>query len=444
MEKSKVTKFNLNLYLILIIVVACFPKINIINVPGSSTGIRIDDILIAITLFIMILSTGKEIFNDKNIKKITTIFLVYSVSCVISIIFGTLNGYISPLLGALHLTRKIEYFIFIFFGYRYFKYEQQNPKILKIVNCVVVFHLLVCILQYFGLVGSFNAGEALDYLTQGRVSSTFNGAYELSAFLLLLLPIYLYNIFSKSRQTSGLYQNLFFIGIIFLCIFISESRISFLAFIAIVILMFYHFKVKNNKKNFAIIVITIFVAILGLSALKSGNSNISKRLNEISISGFIESTSCAWEYKDFDLYLSQNKWYGNYACMTIGTDSSWNLRVNHWMQLIDGALRNPLFGLGLSIAGSASDGEYVRILTESGLLGLLLWGYLLYKLVCIFNKHQDNKLCVISKYALFGMLIGAIFIDVFSASKVIMIFWFLVGMSYSSIFEDENEERSNS
>ena len=441
--ENKITKGNFNLYLILIIVVSCFPKINIINVPGSSTGIRIDDVLIAITLFIMTLSTSKKLFRDENLKKITIVFLMYIISCIISITLGTVSGYISPLLGILHLVRKIEYFIFIFFGYRYFKYEQQSQKILKIVDYIVIFHMIMCILQYFGLIGSFNAGEALDYLTKGRVSSTFNGSYELSAFLLVLLPIYLYNIFSNSKQTYGLYKNLFFAGIIFLCIFISESRISLLAFVAITILMFYHFKVKNNKKNFAIIVITIFIAILGMFILKFGNSNISQRLNEISLSGFVDSTSCAWKYKDFDLYLSQNRWYGNYACMTIGTDPSWNLRVNHWMQLIDGALRSPLFGLGLSIAGSASDGEYVRILTESGILGLLLWIYLLYKLIHSFNKHQDNKLCIISKYALFGMIIGAIFIDVFSASKVIMIFWFLVGMSYSSMFEEKNEKYSN-
>ena len=81
--ENKITKGNFNLYLILIIVVSCFPKINIINVPGSSTGIRIDDVLIAITLFIMTLSTSKKLFRDENLKKITIVFLMYIISCII-------------------------------------------------------------------------------------------------------------------------------------------------------------------------------------------------------------------------------------------------------------------------------------------------------------------------------------------------------------------------
>lgn len=434
----KIKKSSINLYLILIIVVAFFPKINIINIPGSSTGIRIDDILIAITSFLMILKLHGKQFNDMNIKKTLFIFSIYIAICIISIIIGTANKYISPMLGLLHLVRKIEYFIFIFFGYKYFKFEKNNPRLMKVLSFSIIFHFSICILQYFGLVGSFSSGEAMSSLTQGRVSSTFNGAYELSAFLLLLLPIYLYNIFNKKGK-----MNILYIIIIFLCIFISESRISLLAFFVILFLMFYHYKMRNSKKGLAMVVIAVLLMLLGFFALRLGNTKISERLNEISISGFVESTACAWEYKDFDIYLSKKLWYGNYKCMLVGTDPSWNLRVNHWMQLIDGTLRSPLFGTGVSIAGSASDGEYIRVLAESGIIGLILWLYLYYIVMHILNKYKDDKNCIVSKYALIGMLIGAIFIDIFSASKVIMMFWFFVGMSYSSIYEVKNEKCSN-
>ena len=48
--------------------------------------------------------------------------------------------------------------------------------------------------------GSFNSGIAKEGLTQGRVSSTFNGAYEFSAFLLLILPIYLELFFETEKK----------------------------------------------------------------------------------------------------------------------------------------------------------------------------------------------------------------------------------------------------
>ncbi len=435
-KKNNIITFLISLF---IIVVAFFPKLNLFDIPGSSTGIRIEDLLIALIIIMLFPKKIKEINKDVNIKEILKCFLIYIGVCLISTIWGVINNYIGVLGGALYFLRKIEYFVAIYFGYYYYKNNRKDySKINIFLDFIIIFHFIFVLLQYFGLVGSFHAGDIMSTLTQNRVSSTFNGAYELSGFLLLLVPFYVYSIFKLNKYKIS---NIVFLLLIFFIIFISQSRISLLTFIILVLLMFY--KLSNNKRKKMFVFGLPIILVLGLIAINFGNSKISDRLKSVSFSNSINATVCAWQYKSFDVYKKYGYWYTNMNCMNIGNDYSWNLRVNHWMQLIDGLLRSPLFGTGLSVTGSAADGEFVRILSESGFIGLICFVLLIKKILDLLNKHRNNKYLYISKYILISMLIGSIFIDIFSASKISMIFWLFIGYSFASL-GDKNEKSDNS
>ena len=93
-----------------------------------------------------------------------------------------------------------------------------------------------------------------------------------------------------------------------------------------------------------------------------------------------------------------------------------------------------------SISGGSADGNYIRILAESGILGIYTWIYMNY--IIIKNakgKIAKNKSMVIVNYALISMLLGSIFIDVFESSKVMMTMWFLIGISFAT----EDKENNN-
>ncbi len=433
----KIKMKNVNIFILLILIVAILPKANIISIPGISIGIRIDDLIVAILTVYLFIKDRKMFMKDTHLRKLSLVFGVYFFSCIISTIVGILLHYVSPMLSILYLFRKVEYFVFLYFGYKYF--QQKDNKLFSILSGVIVFHLIICILQYFGILGAFQNGKMIDGLIQNRVCSTFNGAYELSAFLLLLLPIYLYDIFYEKKT---ILKSSFLTGAILFMIVLSESRISLITFFIIAFFMFFHFCIKKNKKYIFIMGITFLVCIIIFGVLKANNAKLLNRFHSLSFSNFIETTTCAWTYKDFDLYLDKNVWVPNYNCLSIGMDASWNVRINHWMQLIDGTIRSPLFGLGPSITSKAADGEYIRVLSESGMVGLLLWLYLLYTIIKLLNT-TNNKMFVISKYALYGLMVGAIFIDVFSASKVMMLYWFLLGVAISSV-GGIYEKRNNS
>ena len=81
--------------LLLLMSIIFLPKINIINIPGFSTGIRLEDILISI-LMILFLKEFLSLKHKKTeIKKISMFFGIYMFCCALSLISGYISGYIS-------------------------------------------------------------------------------------------------------------------------------------------------------------------------------------------------------------------------------------------------------------------------------------------------------------------------------------------------------------
>ncbi|GIW63697.1 MAG: hypothetical protein KatS3mg091_499 [Patescibacteria group bacterium] len=126
------------------------------------------------------------------------------------------------------------------------------------------------------------------------------------------------------------------------------------------------------------------------------------------------------------------------------TDISFATRIQvEWPRAIGSFLTSPLIGLGASTITEATDNSYLRSLGEFGLLGTVLYFYLLLKEIGykILNqakklKSKNNKMHLIYFGFCFGilaLLINATYIDVFEASKVAFMLWMVAGAFYKSI-----------
>ena len=102
--------------------------------------------------------------------------------------------------------------------------------------------------------------------------------------------------------------------------------------------------------------------------------------------------------------------------------------------------KSPILGLGYSTISLATDNDYLRLLGETGILGLL--SFLSIFLVLVFWTKEGLKkiknpffrsLVVGILSALFGMGLNAILIDVFEASKVAFTIWPLVGILLATV-----------
>lgn len=418
---------KIRLIQLLFFILALFPKIDVIKIAES--GLRIEDVLTAL-IVILIIKDFKSIIKNQRIRKISILFMIYIFVCLVSTALGTYYGYINILSGILFVLRKVEYFVLFYFGFIYFKYKANDfNNMNKVINFIVIFHFLFCMLQILGVIGSFNSGMYFSTLHQGRITSIFNGSYEFSAFLLFLASYYIadscYNNFKTISKS-----NIFYFMLVFILIFLSNSRISLIILIFLCFLGFIKkYKVKCTKKTI-LYIFCFFVAFSSLLVFLV-NCDIFKnsRFATISINGYLDSIKCALDNKDFDFYLETGKWFSNDNCYNVGTDASFNLRFNHWAQLLDGFIRHPFLGLGPSITTEAADGNYIRILSESGLVGFILW---LILIIYIFKFLQkDKKFLYFIKLSFFSILIGALFIDLFEASRVMPIFWLLLGWGIS-------------
>ena len=430
-----------NIGIFVLLFIAIFPKFNIMPIPKTYIGIRFEDFIafgIGIFLIFRLLKNKNFDFKSKNLNNLIIIFLIYIASCVISTIWGIYNNYISIPMSVLYLMRKVEYFLFIFVGYFH---VNDKEGIYKTINFIILFHFIVCVLQLNGIIGSINRGEYTNLLIQNRVCSTFNGAYELSAFLLLLLPIYLYNIFSKKIR---IISSIIYVIMIGFMIFACQSRTSLVIFLFIIALMFMKYNRKLAKGCILVGIPATLIVVFCITRFNLESKLGLSRFEDFSVKQISDVTRIAWKYRDFDEYVKNGTWYssdlilnnGNGIKFVVDCDPSLFVRVNHWMQLVDGFTRSPFVGTGLSISQTAADGNYIRVIAESGLFGFALWSSV--QILIILHMKKNNKLNVIVRFAMYSLLLGAIFIDVFEASKVMMAFYIILGLAYRE--NKENDE----
>lgn len=427
-NESKPRKIYNWFYLLTLAFLLFFPKINFVNFSNITAGIRIEDILILISFLIylyhkFIIRKERKILLGNKIEKY---FYLYMGVCFISNIIGILNGYISLFTSFIYLIRKFEYFVLFYVGYDLFK--DKNEKFFKIFDFVVIYHFIVLLLQMNGLVGGFRYGD-ITHAFSGRYFSVFNGPYELSAILLLILPYYVYNLINK----KNIPKNILFLVLILLSICLTQSRTSILLYFVCLIIMFMFvgdFSRKTRKM--------IFITCIGLSLLFviGGFWRYIPRVDSLNLKSIYNSILYSWEHKSIDLYQENISLIPLYPY----GDLSFNIRIRFWMSLIDGFMKNPVFGMGLSIVKNSADGAYIRLLVESGIIGFSIW-----MMLCIHILKKFNGKSVIDcfiRYSWIMLLLGAIFIDLFDASRVMLLYWFFLGIATK--WKEQNEENNRS
>jgi len=384
-NKQKLTKV---FFLILICSFLIFPKINIITVPGSRTGIRLEDICIliyCIYFYYRHIIKGTKI-SFKLIRIIKSFGICFTFF-LISTLLGIIRGNTNILLSFLHLFRYLEYFIMFFAGYDYIKISKNKNDIFVIIDLILIFHGIYMILEYFNIVEDI--GYLINRPGNDRIYTTFSGPYEFSAFLSMLLPLYLYKILKEKK-----WLNIIYVFIIFLGVILSQSRISLLACLIVSSIIYLFIYKSPNKKKITITGITI-VTICGFLLI---NTSLLTRFKTIDINSTITTFKLAWENTDYNYYKETGNINYNEKVLSSTNDISYALRVSKWATLLKEAIKTPLFGLGLSVVGEAIDGNYVRLLVETGINGLASWISLLIIILKETLKFKESKLSYLVFY----------------------------------------------
>ncbi len=120
-------------------------------------------------------------------------------------------------------------------------------------------------------------------------------------------------------------------------------------------------------------------------------------------------------------------------------DRSLDLRINvNWPLAWARFRQNPLLGGGLGAVGVGVDGEFVTLLGETGILGLiaffLIFILMISKLIHAWKSNNGkNGLIELALSLLVVMLVSGLLSDNFRASKIAILFWFLIGTLINQI-----------
>lgn len=492
--RSKVVNFkNFNILRValftLIIAIPLLPKYPLINVPGTYVAIRIEDFLLLLSsifwlLWFVKLKSLKEFFQD-NLNLAILFYLLVGAVSLLSAIFVTQS--VTPHLGLLHYLRRIEYFLPFFIATAAIKQRSDIVISFFLLFVVTILVILYGIGQlYFGLPvistsnEEFSKGLLLPLTEGARVNSTFAGHYDLAAYLAIVFCLAATYLFGSSWTRQQFLKTHLPLAIFTLASYwllvSTESRISFVAVIGGLILILFLL-----KKRALIIPTVLGIVILGLFfspnlakrfslTFQYGIEFIQKKLqNEksfqvVNVAFAQVSKPPVVQPADLPRVTESSR---PAEVVTASTEKpapgepeslferiifrSGGIRFNvEWPRAMRAFLKNPILGTGYSSITLATDNDYLRILGETGVLGFLSFLLIFFEIskrIIIFFKNRYEQFFQIVVTGITGvivvMLVNALFIDVFEASKIAILFWTLMGILVATIRSSHSEVKEN-
>jgi len=452
MFKNITKKFNIlrPVLAILILFIPLYPKFPLSTVKNTYVAIRLDDIIISVSILIWaILQIKKRLPVFKN--PLFKLFLIYFAGIFLSTLHAILILKTTPVnLLILHFLRRIEYMLVAFVAVDAISTKKDLKYPLFFLITASIFVALYGYGQkYFNwpiistMNEEFSKGYILNLTKWSRISAAFAGHYDLAAFLSVILVLIL-GITLKSKKSLLKIPISIIWLILFQLLVFTVSRISIFAFWggAIFMLLFI-------KKKIWIIPVSLLV-ILNLFKSDQLNDRLVATIQTLkpkpTVTVILPSPSPqpTLKLKISPIPTPKSKTTPiptvfrhptppEYPEVDIdaGVSRSGEIRFNvEWPRALNAFYKNPLLGTGLGSITLATDNDYLRLLGESGIFGFLSFFVIFFWFFIHSLKKNQNYLIYIFLACLLTTLANAIFIDVFEASKTAYLFWIMIGIYY--------------
>ena len=403
-----------------------FPKINLITIGQQTAGLRIDDFIL---LGLSIVCFWANFSLEKRLSDIEiALFSLVGFSLLSCIINHLL--YAADLLPVkasfLYCFRILEYFLFFYIGifaFRFFRIE-------TIVGAFFLWNLFLMLLQKFQVVGIFSV-EGYIAKPDDRMLGVASFGSEIG---LLLNFIFCFLIYAKTsveskgihlpiqlkKFFSAIYPYFLLLLFVFLVV-LSGARMAIFALFAS--FLFYLKDIVSWKKPSTYILplgaLTIGVLLM-VYALYNASGIVSRSKGLLSFANF-NLISVVWDNisLEYDPIGRESVRMGSY-------DASWWMRIHKWCYALKLYCLHPecwLQGIGPGFAMAALDGGFLRILTELGIIGCVLYGRLFYLIA-----NQSTQLY----WMMVAFMLNMIFFDVYLAYKPMSLLFLIVGYAYAT------------
>lgn len=457
---AKNLKFNIfrPILAILLLFIPLYPKFPLFSVDNTYVSIRLDDIVVSICLFFLVVDQLKHKFTliKTPIAKLMIIYFSALIISLLNAIFILKTDY--PNILFLHTLRKIQYMLLAFIAIKAIttKKDFKYPLIF-----IIIASIFVAIYGYgqkyfsFPIISTMNEEFSKGYLLTltiwSRISSTFAGHYDLAAFLSVFLVVLAGSAtLTKSKLSKSLLILVWLI--LFHLLTQTASRISIFALWGGLILCFILIR------KYLLIIPSSIIIIFSFFNSTELNQRLLATINTISpqfnitkptqvppspttiptiIPTPIGKTEPPAITTPKPTIVRHKQEPYPQVDVDAGVTRSGEIRFNvEWPRAITAFNKNPIIGTSPGSLGLATDNELLRSLGETGLIGF--FSLMTIPLYFFFKTFQSkNKLNYVFMASVLTFLANAVFIDVFSASKTAYLFWLMMGIFYQNITLDE-------
>lgn len=428
MTISKISSLLISLILIFI---PLYPKFPLLDVSGSFVAVRLDDfaVVLVVGLFSLTHLGLKRSQLFAPLPRAVYLFLFTGFVALFSGIFLTKSAGFS--LGLLHALRRVEYLSLFFVGL----FGLTELKDLSFFTRVIIFTSLVVALfglgqQFFNFPvitttnSEFAKGLALSLGPGARINSTFAGHYDLAAYSVFPLLLILALLAQKPKHA----WLLFAIGaLVYWSLLLSASRTTFVSFFVVAGLL----AIIVRKKW--------WLVPLGLAAIVSVlvSPQLRGRYLDL-VTNYIHLSLVPVAYAQTPVSKDVSQAVPDaLKAPAQPEDRSFSIRLQaEWPTSFRAILTNPVFGTGYSSVGLAVDNDYLRSLAETGVIGfaafmLIFIRFFKTSLPFIRNYQPDleHAFIIAITLSVFSLLMNAVFIDIFEASKMAIFCWLVMGLA---------------
>ena len=407
--------------ILLFFILISIPKINLISVEGESAGLRVDDIIIFASAFVLF-------YKNKLIPmNIDRAFLIYYAFVFIALFSYLINRSFSDAPSLFYVVRNVEYFMFFVAG----TLLGKPSRLIQFLVTYFVIQVVIVILQYFLLFPAFSSTDGMIF---GYLSGTTGGPWELSTTLSLTAIVILDYLLLNKKYSKAFFMFLF-TNLIFLFLGQRSPIVAlFLVFVFSIYLRVGIYKYLKSVKGMLIFITVpifyyFFLIYQSLGFIFEKNDAMGRFALIISSKGGITTFIDYYNYIDVDSFRVPIGSWANLEHL----DLSWVQRIEKWSYAIKTFVsmmpKSIFIGIGPGWSGPSLDSGMLRLFIEHGIIGTILFFAFLNE---VFKKNRN------AIFIILVLLLNMVFIDVNISYKVMALFLLIAGVFF------RNEDFMNS
>ncbi len=384
-----------------------------LTVAGSAV-IRVDDILLIMLLFVW-LAKGAILENVGLIHKtpLNMYIAAYVGITFFSTMVAVLDGQAKFLSGFLFVLKYMEYYIIFFMVINQIKNleDETLPRHLIMAIFLTAFAVSLYAMAHFG------GGE--------RISAPFEGERKepntLGGYMLIIASL-AFGLIQSNISVKHRRYLLVLLGMVFVTILATLSRSTYAALVPTIFM----FVLLSKYKNWLVLLLCLSMFAVPFVIPK----DVAKRVM-------------------YTFTQEQKKHYRQVKVGGVRLDTSTSERVEQWQNVGRDIQNRPLFGYGTT-GYSFVDGQYIKVLIDSGVFGLAAFLALMYQIfkhsLKIYREAEDpymkgtamGFLC-----AFVGLLTHALSSNTFIIIRIMMPFCLIMGVVFMiPEFEKFRKEKS--